>query len=109
MLSLAYGIVRCGSRQAFDSSPLGETLDVSWGSMALVSSVWSEALSGPYPSKNLCSACVRFRQGRPPLYKTGFGSFGLPPFRPLMRDCSLPASVFGPVEQPPCHLQRPLM
>ena len=39
----------------------------------------------------------------------GFGScfFGLPPFRPLMRDCSLPASDFGPVLNPPCHLQRP--
>lgn len=41
------------------------------------------------------------------IYGSGFCFFGLPPFLPLMRDCSLPASVFGPVEQPPCHLQRP--
>jgi prophage regulatory protein len=36
------------------------------------------------------------------------GIFGLPPFRPLILDCPLPASLVGPVEAPPCHLQRPL-
>lgn len=36
-----------------------------------------------------------------------FGFLGRPPFRPLMRACSFPASVVGPVEHPPCHLHRP--
>lgn len=37
----------------------------------------------------------------------GFAFLGLPPFLPLILDCSLPASVFGPVDSPPCHLHRP--
>jgi len=43
----------------------------------------------------------------PNVYESGL-LLGRPPLRPLTRDCSLPASDFGPVEQPPCHLQRPL-
>jgi hypothetical protein len=37
----------------------------------------------------------------------GFFFFGLPPFLPLILACSFPASVVGPVDGPPCHLQRP--
>lgn len=33
---------------------------------------------------------------------------GLPPLRPLMRDCSRPASEVGPVLSPPWSLHRPL-
>lgn len=84
MLSLAFGIVRRNFYQPFDSSPLDQTL--------------------PKPCYNLGSLGSTFIS----LYDSGFCFFGLPPFRPLMRDCSLPASVFGPVLKPPCHLQRPL-
>lgn len=33
--------------------------------------------------------------------------FGRPPFLPLRRLAALPRWVFGPVEKPPCSLQRP--
>lgn len=40
-------------------------------------------------------------------YLHDFGLHGLPPHLPLMRACSFPASVLGPVDNPPWNLQRP--
>lgn len=42
-------------------------------------------------------------------YLYDFGFRGLPPRLPLMRACSFPASVFGPVDSPPWNLQRPFL
>jgi hypothetical protein len=41
------------------------------------------------------------------IHDYGFCFFGLPPFLPLIRACSFPSSVVGPLEQQPCHLHRP--
>ena len=90
MLCVALGIVRCGfwcgsqcPRQAQSMVSVGLT---------------GQVPHGRGRDENLAVTL--------PIYSFGF--FGLPPFRPLRRDCSLPASVFGPELKPPCHLQRPL-
>jgi len=36
-------------------------------------------------------------------------SFGRPPFLPLRRLAAFPFLVFGPVDKPPCSLQRPFL